>query len=129
MSNREPVAEEREQDQADLIDALAGAATVALVVLDALNFTGPVRVLLALVFAFFVPGRATVSNWPRMANWSGIGMSVVLSLGFVALLATIMLWARYWHPLGLFSLEAILSLIGLGVAIIRRRRGQYDTTA
>jgi hypothetical protein len=79
-------------------------------------------VLLTLVFAFFVPGRAIVSNWPRLAGWSDVGMSVVLSLATLTFLATVSLWARIWHPLALFDIEAVLSLIGLGIAIARGRR-------
>lgn len=68
-------------------------------------------------------GRVAVSNWPRLAAWSDTGMSIVLSLGVLTFLATVTLWARAWHPLGLFQMEAVVCVVGLGIAIVRRRRG------
>ena len=108
--------------RAEILDLLAGLIAVALLVLVFADQVGAARMLLALLFAFFVPGRAIVSNWPRMAEWADIAMSVVLSIGLLTLLATVCLWARIWHPLGLFQIEAAVSLIGLGVAVTRRRR-------
>jgi uncharacterized membrane protein len=107
---------------AELLDLVAVLVAMGLLLLAFLDTGGVVRLLLALVFAFFVPGRAIVSNWPRMANWSDMGMSIALSLAVLVVFSTCSLWARFWHPLGLFQLEAVLSLIGLGVAIARRRR-------
>ena len=96
--------------RAETLDLLAGLVSVALLVLVFADRVGAPRmllaVLLAVLFAFFVPGRAIVSNWPRMADWSGIGMSVELSIGALTLLATVCLWARIWHPLALFQIEA-----------------------
>jgi hypothetical protein len=99
----------------------AAAIAVLLLVLAFAGLTGPARLLLTAAFTFFVPGRAIVSNWSRMAGWSDIGMSIALSLGVLTLFATVSLWARVWHPLGLFQIEAVASLIGLGVAVARRR--------
>src|SRR5579859_4706694 len=107
--------------RAKILDLAAGIIAVALLVLALLDRVGSVRLLFALVFAFFVPGRAIVSNWPRMAGWSDVGMSIVLSLGVLTLLATISLWLRAWHPLGLFELEAVASLAGIAFALGRRR--------
>ncbi len=58
---------------------------------------GPPRVLLALAFAFFVSGRAIVSNWSRMGRWSEPAMSLVLSLAVLVLLTTVMLWIHAWY--------------------------------
>lgn len=107
---------------AELLDFLAVLVAVGLLLLVFIDGGGAARLLLTLVFTFFVPGRAIVSNWRRMADWSDVGMSIALSLAVLVVLATCTLWVRFWHPLGLFQVEAVLSLIGLGVAIIRRRR-------
>src|ERR1022692_3360891 len=122
MHSDGPVAPTAARQRADVLDLLAGLVAVVLLVRVFTDRVGAARLLLALLFAFFVPGRAIVSNWPRMADWSGIGMSVVLSIATLTLLATVCLWARIWHPLALFQIEALLSLIGLGIAIARRRR-------
>lgn len=108
--------------RAEVLDVLAALVAVALLALVAGNASGPLRVLLVLAFTFFVPGRAIITNYPRMARWSDLGTSIVLSLGVLAFLATVTLWARFWHPLGLFQIEAVLSLAGLAVGIVRRRR-------
>ena len=108
--------------RAEVLDVLAAVVAVALLVLVAANASGPLRILLVLVFTFFVPGRAIITNYPRMARWSDLGTSIVVSLGVLAFLATVTLWARFWHPLGLFQVEAVLSLAGLAVGIVRRRR-------
>jgi hypothetical protein len=108
--------------RAEVLDVLAAVVAVALLVLVAANASGPLRILLVLVFTFFVPGRAIITNYPRMARWSDLGTSIVVSLGVLAFLATVTLWAHFWHPLGLFQVEAVLSLAGLAVGIVRRRR-------
>jgi uncharacterized membrane protein HdeD (DUF308 family) len=122
MSTGDTVAPAPARERQEVLDLLAGVVAAALLLVVFVDWAGTGRVLLTLLFAFFVPGRAIVSNWPRMAEWADIGMSVVLSIGLLTLLATGCLWARIWHPLGLFQVEAAVSLIGLGVAVIRRRR-------
>jgi hypothetical protein len=104
------------------LDLAACAIAAALILLVAVDFAAPVRLLLAVAFTFFVPGRAIVSNWLRVARWSGVGMSIVFSLGALTLLATVALWAGWWHPLALFLIEAIVSLAGLANGIVRRHR-------
>ena len=108
--------------RAETLDVLAAVVAVALLALVAVDASGPLRILLVLAFTFFVPGRAIVTNYPRMARWSDLGTSIVVSIGVLAFLATVTLWARYWHPLGLFQIEAVLSLAGLAIGIVRRRR-------
>jgi uncharacterized membrane protein len=105
----------------EVLDIVSVFVVVCLILLVAANTGGLLRSLLTLLFTFFVPGRAIVSNWRRMADWSGIGMSIALSLALLVVPATVSLWVHYWHPLGLFQLEAFLSLIGLGAALVRRR--------
>src|SRR5882762_4775496 len=121
MSTQGALASARARQRAEILDLLAGVIAVVLLVLALVELTGPVRLLFTVAFTFFVPGRAIVSNWSRMAGWSDIGMSIALSLGVLTLPAVVSLWARMWHPLGLFQIEAVASLIGLGVAVARRR--------
>jgi hypothetical protein len=88
---------------------------------------GMPRILLSLAFLFFVPGRAIVSNWPRLAQWSQAGMSMVISLALLALLATVTLWAHEWHPLGLLEAEGLASIGGLFIGTLRRHTYRAQT--
>ena len=106
----------------DVLDVSASLVAGALLVLSALGESGTPRLLLALAFAFFVPGRAIVTNWQRMARWSEVAMPIVLSLAVLTLLATLALWARLWKPIDLFQIEAFLSLGGLAVGVMNRGR-------
>jgi hypothetical protein len=47
---------------------------------------------------------------------------MVLSLAVLTLLATTFLWAHLWQPVVLFQAEAVLSLAGLTVGVVRRRK-------
>jgi GT2 family glycosyltransferase len=104
----------------DLLDLFAVAASFGLLTLFYADVAGLVRILFAVAFTFFVPGRAIVDNWSTLARWSQVAMSVVLSLVTTGLLATTLLWAHAWHPAVLFQVEAWLSLAGLGVGAARR---------
>jgi hypothetical protein len=106
----------------DALDLLAALIAVALIVLVARGWTGPPRLLLALGFAFFVPGRAIVTNWRQTADWSEVAMPMLFSLAILTLVSMVTLWAHYWHPLGLFQVEAVLSLAALGIGMVRRHR-------
>lgn len=106
----------------DGLDLLAALIAVALIVLASRSWAGPPRVLLALAFTFFVPGRAIVTNWRQTAGWSEVAMPMLFSLAVLTLVSTVSLWAHYWHPLGLFQVEAWISLTGLGLGVARRRR-------
>jgi hypothetical protein len=112
--------------RAERLDLAACVIALALVLLVSVDFSQPLRLLLALLFTFFVPGRAIVSNWPRVSRWSGVGMSMVFSLCVLTLLATVALWAGLWHPMTLFMAEAVASLGGLTIGIARRRRLASD---
>jgi hypothetical protein len=107
---------------ADALDLLSGLMAICLLGLVYAGWPGVPRTLLTLAFTFFVPGRAIVTNWPRVARSSVPGMSMILSVGVLTLLATITLWAHVWHPLALFQIEAWLSLLGLGIGIARRHK-------
>lgn len=126
MSGRGPRALHSAAMRAEALDLLAAYIAGWLIVLIDMGRIGPARVMLALAFTFFVPGRAIVTNWPRAARWSAVGMPVVMSLAVTALAAMVALWAHFWHPLLLFQIEAWLSLAGLGVGIARRRLGLSD---
>lgn len=105
---------------ADTLDLLALLVAIGLLILTAEGRVGVPRILLAIVFLLFVPGRAIVSNWPRLARWSEAAMSIVLSLTVLGLVATVALWVHEWHPIGLFELEAATSVASLLVAVARR---------
>jgi hypothetical protein len=107
---------------ADALDLLAALLAMGVIVLVATADNGLPRLLLALGFAFFVPGRAIVSNWPKLARWSEAGSAVVLSLAATTLVAMGALWIHEWRPLALFYAEAGLSLGGLAFGILRRRQ-------
>jgi len=121
MSTRVAPASARARQRAEILDLLAGVIAALLLVVTLAGLTGPARLLLTVAFTFFVPGRAIVTNWSRMAGWSDIAMSIALSLGVLTLFASVSLWARMWNPLGLFQSEAVASLAGLGAAFARRR--------
>jgi hypothetical protein len=104
----------------DVVDVSAAIVAIGLLALVFANLGGVPRVLLALGFAFFVPGRAMVTNWPRMAQWSEAAIAVVLSLAVLGLLAAATLWARLWNPIVLLSVEALISIAGLGLGVARR---------
>lgn len=113
----------------DALDLLAAVMAVALIVLVARGWTGPPRLLLALGFAFFVPGRAIVTNWRQTADWSEVAMPMLFSVALLTLVAMVALWAHYWHPLGLFQVEAGLSLAALGIGMVRRHRRRSGINA
>jgi hypothetical protein len=110
-----------DQDIGDVLDLIAALNTVALAALVHSGRDGIPRILLTLGFAVFVPGRAIVTNWPRMSRWSEAAITVTLSLAVLALAAMVSLWAHLWHPIGLFYGEAALCLAGLIAGQIRRR--------
>jgi uncharacterized membrane protein HdeD (DUF308 family) len=104
------------------LDLTASLIAVGLLALSYAGESGLTRILLALAFAFFVPGRAIVTNWPRIASWSEVAMPMVLSLAVLTFLATITLWAHFWKPMYLFQVEAWLSLGGLCLGIAHREK-------
>ena len=106
----------------DALDLLAALIAVGLIVLVYQGGSGPPRVLLALAFTFFVPGRAIVTNWRQTADWSEVAMPMLFSLAVLTLVAMVALWAHFWHPLGLFQVEAGLSLVALSIGVVRRHR-------
>jgi hypothetical protein len=107
---------------AEVLDLLAAIIAALLIVVIYVDRVGLGRIILALGFVFFVPGRAIVANWPRMARWSEVAIPMVLSLAVTGLFATAALWAHLWHPLQIFEIEAWLSLAALVFSILRRRR-------
>jgi hypothetical protein len=106
----------------DALDLLAALIAAGLIVLVHQGGSGPPRVLLALAFTFFVPGRAIVTNWRQTADWSEVAMPMLFSLAVLTLVAMVALWAHFWHPLGLFQAEAGLSLAALSIGVVRRHR-------
>jgi hypothetical protein len=120
QAEAQPAAQRAEVQLADALDLLAAAVALGLIILVATGHTGAPRILLALGFAFFVPGRAIVTNWPRVAGWSQAALPMLLSIVVLTLAATTFLWAHLWSPMALFQAEAWLSLAGLAVGAARR---------
>lgn len=115
---------------ADVLDLLAIVIALGLAALIYEHRTGAARIFLALAFACYVPGRAIISNWPKFGRWSAVAMPMVFSLALLALFATGSLWLHAWHPLGLFEWEAVVSVVGLLIGVMRRhsqrRRNPFD---
>lgn len=119
----------RSAQQGDMLDLSGILIAGGLLAVTYVGGSGLPRILLAVGFAFFVPGRAIVTNWAWMANWSGLAMSVILSLTLLTLLATAALWAHVWKPMGLFQVEAGLSVAALAIGIARQHIRQPDHRA
>jgi uncharacterized membrane protein len=105
------------------------AVTVAIAVAVAAGEGGAFRAVVGVVFALYVPGRSIVSNWPTMAARSNVAASVLMSLSILTLLATLTLWAGYWHPLGLLEIECVAVVVALFTALLRRRRADQARAA
>jgi hypothetical protein len=108
----------------DGLDLLAALITVGLLVLTLAGRSGIPRTLLTIGFACYVPGRAIVSNWPLMARWSQAAMSIIYSIAVLGLVASVTLWAHFWHPVGVFQVVAVLSLVALCFGAARRHGGK-----
>ncbi len=98
--------------------ALVIASALAVVVL--LGIDGVARVLLALGFVTYVPGRAVVANWPAAQARSQLALPVILSLSIVTLSATIGLWLQAWEPIAQLAVLTAASIVAISVAIARR---------
>lgn len=129
MSSRGGRTALRQPQLGGVLDVAAAVVAAGLLGLFYAGESGLLRILLALGFAFFVPGRAIVTNWPRMASWSEVAMPLVLSLAVLTLVATTTLWAHFWKPTDLFQVEAWLSIAGLCSGVERRSRQQAGGTA
>ena len=105
----------------DLIDAACLAVIAVLTVAVLVNERNAVRVLAAIVFTLFVPGRAVISNWPILSTRSPITASILFSLAILTFVATITLWSDLWRPIGLLEVECAISAAALIAAILRRR--------
>jgi len=113
----------------DMIDMGCVAVSVAVAVAVATGERSAFRVVVGVVFALYVPGRSIVSNWPRLAARSNVAASVLFSLSILTLLATLTLWAGYWHPLGLLEIECVAAGVALFTALLRRRRADQAGAA
>lgn len=126
MSAVPPGSPPPEDQRAEVLDLIAVAIAVVLLLMVLASWPGALRVLFTALFTFFVPGRAVVSNWPRMAGWADLAMCVAISLGVLTLLALVSLWLRAWNPEGLFAVVALASLGALTAGIVRRRRSYWE---
>ena len=105
----------------DLIDIASIAVTATTAVSVAANEKNAIRVVAAVLFTLFVPGRAIVSNWPSVGVRSPLAVSVLFSLSILTLAATVTLWSDYWRPIGLLEVECTISTVALLTAMLRRR--------
>ena len=105
-----------------IADGAALTITFALVVMIVVGASGVVRVVFALAFVCYVPGRALVANWSSAEARSQLALPVVLSVSIVTLVSVIGLWVHAWSPLAQFGVEAAASVVVLAVAMLRRAR-------
>ena len=70
-----------------VLDGSALAIVFTLSLLLLMDVKGPERVILALAFTWFDPGRAIVSNWPAARDRSQIALSVVLSISILVVVS------------------------------------------
>lgn len=94
------------------------AATAVVVVADV---TGPVRLLLALAFASFVPGGALVAHWPPRDPVATGAAVVALSWAVTVLLDDVLIELGCWSPETLLVAMAAAGACSLGVALRRHR--------
>jgi uncharacterized membrane protein len=94
---------------------LAGAlATFALLAMVAAGTGGLARILLALVFVTFLPGWALLGHWQVVSELSRVAMAVAASLAASVIVALAMAWLRSWHPLFVFYILGVVTLLALG---------------
>ncbi len=109
------------------LDAASLAVAVALGVSVAWRLTGPGRVLLALAFVAYVPGRAIVANWPSARARSQFAMPVVLSISIMTIISVVALWVHAWDVETQFAGEAAASGAALTFALaVRARTGSQS---
>jgi hypothetical protein len=104
----------------DVLDLTSAVIVVGLLTLIYEDRYGVPRILLALAFTFFVPGRVIVSNWPSLSRWSEASTAMVLSLVVLGLTATVSLWVHAWNPMVILGIEGWLCISGLCIGITRR---------
>ena len=113
-------------DAFDLLDLVSVAVTATVAVAVLTQDESAVRAVAASLFTLFVPGRAVVTNWPGIAQRAHVAVSVFFSLVLLTFFATVTLWLRYWHPLGLLVVECLVCIVALFVGILRRHRRIYE---
>lgn len=82
-----------------------GGLLVCLAVLVALIATGchgPIRVVMAFIFAMLAPGWVVTGYWGSLPLYSRVLASVGSSIGIGIAVTSIALWSHTWHPLGIF---------------------------
>lgn len=101
------------------IDMSALGVIVALSVVMALGVTGLGRVLLALAFSLYVPGRAVLTLLPTMRATPHLGLSVVLSISVLVIVSVVALFVHLWQPDALYGVEAALSFVAISFSLAR----------
>jgi len=105
-----------------LLDLASLAVTLVLIVVVAFDLRGPGRILLAVAFVTYVPGRAVLTMWSAARERSDIALPVILSIALLIMATVLTLWVHVWEPEALFFLIAVVSACALGAALLRRLR-------
>lgn len=105
----------------DALDVASLFAGVALFTVLVAGGTSVLRAVTGVAFTVFVPGWAVLSNVAILRR-THAGLAVVLSLALLALVATVTLWARAWHPLGVAEVECAAASGVLVLSLVRRGR-------
>ena len=115
--------EEPAQDQDPTSPAIQrtidGTLLVCLAVLGALvafGVNGPVRVVLAFVFAMVAPGWVVTGYLGSLSLYPRVIASIGSSIGICIAATSIALWLHRWHPLLIFAILGIL----VGSALLGR---------
>ncbi|HEV2953562.1 MAG TPA: hypothetical protein VG015_05700 [Candidatus Dormibacteraeota bacterium] len=102
------------------IDAIALLGTMLLTFEVVVDGPAQTRLPLALLFVTFVPGWSLLAPSGPKDLLARTALSIGLSLSICGLLATILVWARIWHPQVLFGAIAAVSIVLLAIGIVRQ---------
>jgi hypothetical protein len=90
------------------------------------NISSP-RVILALVFLFFLPGLACV----RLLHLSDLllewTLAIALSLALDIIVPTLLLYARLWHPDWAMAIMVVITISGVILSFSQRLKGVMVT--
>ncbi len=103
------------------LDVASLFVIVTLLTVLLLGGSGPLRAVMALLFTVFVPGWGVVSNLHGRRQ-GHVALAIVLSLAILGLVATTLLWAHFWRPIGLGEVECVIAAGLIGVSLFRRDR-------
>ncbi len=76
---------------------------------------GPLRVILAFVFAMLTPGWLISGSLTSLSLYPRIVVSAATSIGMCTVATTLALWTGRWHPLAIFAIIGALCAVALVV--------------